>query len=233
MNILKIILCLLLFATSGVSQTRRPRPTPAPEKPPISIQTATTKDGRTVLLKSDGTWEYTNDPIVTAPPAAQTEPVSVPSASTALGSLSLESALVFRSGDVKPMARVAFYLMDENLATVLRKAGLKVSSRYGNRADTDQNLLFEFGSAEKFPSLPDMASFRNSALEAMKPHIKANITTDFSGKATFTDIPPGDYYLVAVGITPRGFVVWNVPVSIKAGVASSITLDQNNAAFAS
>jgi hypothetical protein len=219
-----IVLLILLLVSTTLPQTRRassPKATPK-----VSVQTATTKDGRTVLLKSDGTWEYTDDPV--APSAAVVSPASD---AAQWGALSLEAALVFRSGDVKPMARTVFYLLDDDLAKILRAAGLKTSQRYGTMQDTDQNLLFTFGSASKYPSLEDHAQFYATATEALKPHIKQSITTDFSGKANFQNVPVGNYFLMGFGLTPRGFVLWNVAVEIKPG-SSSITLDQNNAAFA-
>lgn len=224
-----IVILILLFVSTAAPQTRRPSSPKATAK--VSVQTATTKDGRTVLLKSDGTWEYTDDPVT--PPAAPSSAAGITSANVASqsGELSLEAALVFRSGDVKPMARTVFYLLDDDLAKILRSAGLKTSQRYSTMQDTDQNLLFTFGSASKYPSLEGHAQFYSTATEALKPHIKQSITTDFSGKASFQNVPVGNYFLMGFGLTPRGFVLWNVAVEIKLG-SSSITLDQNNAAFA-
>jgi hypothetical protein len=78
------LLTLALLLSTATGQTKRPARSATPKKAPITIQTATTKDGRTVLLKSDGTWEFTNDPVV--PPAAaeipkqnESEPVETPS----------------------------------------------------------------------------------------------------------------------------------------------------------
>ena len=224
-----ITLLTLLLISTTLSQTRRT----ASQKPPtkVSVQTATTKDGRTVLLRSDGTWEYTDDPVAPTSSSKSPAPVSSVSVAPQSGALSLEAALVFRSGDVKPVARTVFYLLDDDLAKILRSAGLKTSQRYGTMEDTDQNLLFSFGSASKYPSLEGQAQFYATATEALKPHIKQSITTDFSGKATFQNVPIGNYFLMGFGVTPRGFVLWNLAVEIKPGNAS-ITLDQNNAAFA-
>jgi hypothetical protein len=69
MRITVSIFCVLLFTFSGLGQVRqKPKSTSSPN-PQVSIQTATTREGRTVLLKSDGTWEYTNDPVVTPTPS--------------------------------------------------------------------------------------------------------------------------------------------------------------------
>lgn len=48
---------MLLFAATPVEGQRRSAK-PLPSKTTLKTQTAVTSDGRTVLLKSDGTWEY-------------------------------------------------------------------------------------------------------------------------------------------------------------------------------
>lgn len=66
------LLAIALLLSTATGQTKRPTRSATLKKAPITIQTATTKDGRTVLLKSDGTWEFTNDPVV--PPAVREIP---------------------------------------------------------------------------------------------------------------------------------------------------------------
>jgi hypothetical protein len=78
MRPLIIIFCFILLTplSPGLSQNKRPKWSPA-KPPPVSTQTATTKDGRTVLLRSDGTWEYSADPVASPTPIASPEsPVS-------------------------------------------------------------------------------------------------------------------------------------------------------------
>lgn len=81
----KIIIFILslstLLLTSVPGQRRPTRTQPVQKTPvekssqPVSIQTATTKEGRTVLLKSDGTWEYSADP-TPQPTPTPSSPVS-------------------------------------------------------------------------------------------------------------------------------------------------------------
>jgi len=145
--------------------------------------------------------------------------------------LSLEAGLVFRSGDIKPVARTTFYLLDDNLAKILREAGLQPPGRIGSSSgDPDTNMVFGFASATKYSSLPDYQAFLPAAMAALKPHILQSVTTDFSGKASFAPIASGTYYLMGVSQTPRGFAVWNLKVDINS--SQSVTLDQNNAVYA-
>lgn len=83
MRPLIIICCLFLLAppSSSLSQTKRRKLSPS--KPPqVSTQTATTKDGRTVLLRSDGTWEYSADPVLSPTASASPEPLASPTPSS-------------------------------------------------------------------------------------------------------------------------------------------------------
>lgn len=54
MKIFTHVLAIALFLSPATGQTKRPSKSVSLKKAPVTIQTATTKDGRTVLLKSDG-----------------------------------------------------------------------------------------------------------------------------------------------------------------------------------
>jgi hypothetical protein len=77
----------------------------------------------------------------------------------------------------------------------------------------------------QFPGVAERAQ------AAIKQHAVQTVSTDFSGKAQFTDIKPGNYYITGLSGTRGGFAVWNLPVEVKAG-QNSVLLDQNNAATA-
>src|SRR5437764_14620029 len=93
----------IAFGQQGQSrprtQSRQQPPAPNTAAADASTQTAVTRDGRTVILKNDGTWEYQQK----VPNAI------VPTVSKQKGTLSIEAGLVFQSGDVKPVARTTFY----------------------------------------------------------------------------------------------------------------------------
>jgi hypothetical protein len=73
--------------------------------------------------------------------------------------------------------------------------------------------------------------FGPAAETALKPHIVQTVTTGFDGKATFEAVAAGTYYLMGMSSTPKGYVIWNLKVELKAG-KNSVTLDQNNAVTA-
>lgn len=218
---------LITFGINGQSQTRSRNRTPTVRSPqPITTQTAVTKDGRTVILKSDGTWEYTNDP---APPEeSKPQPQSIVPQSS---NLSMEAGLVFRSGDIKPVARTTFYLLDKHPGTILKEAGVKPADKGQMDLEDPEKLMFSLGLAIRYAELPSEQPFLATAMEALKPHIIQTVTTDFGGKAQFSSLAAGNYYLMGVAHTPKGMAVWNLKVQLNPG-QNSVTLDQNNAAYA-
>jgi hypothetical protein len=58
---MRIFLCIIIFfiVSTGFSQTKKPKTKPT-QKTVNNPQEATTKDGKLVLLKDDGTWIYAN-----------------------------------------------------------------------------------------------------------------------------------------------------------------------------
>ena len=58
-----LALAVFLTASASFAQPRKQPRSVTKAKEPITVQIATTKDGRLVILKSDGTWEYTNDEV--------------------------------------------------------------------------------------------------------------------------------------------------------------------------
>lgn len=224
MRITPVCLLLVLLVGNTYAQ-KRTRAQQKPSAGTVTTQTARTTDGRTVLLKSDGTWEFATD-------SAVTQSIAAPVPESRTTSIEVEAALVYRSGDVRPVARTQLFLLDENLVTILRAAGLKTVGIVASRGDTDDNLLFTFGLAMKYPSNNDYLAFYPAAAEALKKHVKHQATTDFTGRVTFENVKAGSYFIYGMSETPRGFVLWNLPVEVKSEKVKLI-LDQNNAAHAS
>jgi hypothetical protein len=158
---------------------------------------------------------------------AQKRPVTRAKPSQQTSTLSFETGLVLRSGDVKPVARATFYLLDKDLETILRDSGF--------RGDEGFPILDTF--ALKYVSRQletlrgaSVTTF-DSAMLAVKPHIVTSTTSDFGGKGQFTSVKPGTYWLFHVSEVGRNTVLWNLKIDLKPG-QNSVTLDQNNAAVA-
>ena len=150
--------------------------------------------------------------------------------------LSIEAAIVFKSGDVKPVARVKFYFLDKDLGAILLDAGLKATTGSSDSTEptTRESLVQCYGFAliyNKSSAFPEYSTFYNAAEKVIAPHIVKETTTDFTGKASFANVAIKNYFLFGVHKTPKGVVIWNLKTELKPG-ANTITLDQNNADFA-
>jgi hypothetical protein len=124
-----------------VPAQRRPSPKPTPKKevPLVEIE-ATTKDGRKVILMSDGTWKYGNSP---ANEGVDNSP------NKADATLSLETGIIYQSGEVIPVARTTFYLLDDDVLRIAKNAGIQpseISSRV-YKDKLDEALISDIGGA--------------------------------------------------------------------------------------
>lgn len=221
MKILTIIFVLISSLSAfGQAKKTTPKPTakaiPSPtatptQKIPIIEIGAITNDGKAVILRSDGTWQFNENA-----PAAISAPAKT--------SLSIEAAVIYSVGGAQPVARTDFALLDKSLDDILTDAGLTPMQGV--------TLADSFGFALKGSGLTTAyTSFANRAVEAIKPHIKYQTVTDFTGKGKFDDIAPGNYWIFGATQTRKGFAIWSLPVVVKNG-ESQAALDQNNAAGA-
>ena len=217
-----IIVTTLILNVSLVAniqaQTKRPRATT-----PVTTQTATTEDGRKVILKSNGTWQYDAQDSSVADTTGTTSRPKGKANST----LSFDTGLVFKSGDVKPMARTTFYLLDDSVENIMKAAdvtnGADMSLFSGSSLHQTLSLSYYGKNLEKYSVV------YAKTMEAIKPHIIATVTTDFSGKGQFEAVPAGTYYLFGIGQIFKEVAVWDLKADLKSG-QNSLTLDQNNLA---
>lgn len=155
--------------------------------------------------------------------------------------LIIDAGVVYASGDVKPVARTSFYILNESLGDILKSANLNVTANtVSQEHDTLVNIGF-FGTVhvmiDKLTSINDTSSpaiqkaksFYSQAITAIEPHIVQRGITDFSGKLRFDSLPSGVYYVMGVYKTPKGSAIWNLRVVLN-DQETKIILDQNNAA---
>jgi hypothetical protein len=160
------------------------------------------------------------------------------------GSLSIEAALVFKSGDVKPVARTEFFLLNKDFDAILQESNfaselppnLKEPTSKISRIQafsmfvrtTKEAERTQDDSAERTKGLDAVELAVAKALTATRPHIVYTTTTDFQGKAQFTEVKAGEYYLFGYTKVGKTVVVWNLKTVVKSS-QNSVTLDQNNA----
>lgn len=135
----------------------------------------------------------------------------------ALATLSIEAGLVFDNGDVKPVARTKFYLLDEDLALILSSIGVTLGG--GTPITRGSHIQFERAFNE---------GINQKMVAAIAPHILSEVTTDFSGKAKFESVPPGVRFVYGEYSVERSLVLWNTRVELKPGTKVTLTLDNSN-----
>ena len=147
---------------------------------------------------------------VSAPPVSQT---SVPGSQTTVaqsptkGKVNIVAKLATRNGSTQVVRNEKFYLLDQDVETILSSAG--VSPIEG------QSLTSSLGLSLVFPDR--YGDFNRNAFNAIRKHIKYSGQTDSSGKAQLGGVDPNNYYLFGMTKAGRGFTIWNSPVSVQVG----------------
>lgn len=152
-----LVLLLLGAASLDAQGTRRRTPATKPSEP-VSTQTATTKDGRTVILKSDGTWQF--EP--TTPPPSLTPTNNLVKQSVEANSLPPN----FTGHDTKVLFEK---LVD--LKKRLKKSEFETTVEYAERVgeEKQKSILDGLRIYDKFfLVVPDLQADFNADLQKMK-----------------------------------------------------------------
>src|SRR5439155_9310670 len=129
--------------------------------------------------------------------------------STQTHTLSFETGVVLKSGDVKPIARADFQLLDRDLTDILDAAG------YPRTLIPSAVFVFwrdQISRDLKFERPQHIALFQ-AAIEAIHAHSLASTVTDFSGKGQFK-MTAGTYYVYGSAEIVRNVIVWSVKVDL-------------------
>lgn len=170
-----------------------------------------------------------------APQGSATGNAGAPAPSKVQSTLSIEAGLVYKSGDVKPVARSEFHLLDEDAEKILRDAKVEKKGRLRNWKEV--SFLDSYAAAKlcvhrltRCPALEDSWEFVRDAESTLKPHIVKSATTGFDGKVSFEPVPAGTYYVTGVYLRDDSFVSWSVKAELKSG-SEQLILDQNNSSM--
>jgi hypothetical protein len=132
--------------------------------------------------------------------------------------LSFDTGVVLKSGDVKFVAREDFYLLKRDLTDILRDA------------NWDKGGVDEFGINYKLEKTSPSRCKTDPparAVQSISKSAVASTTTDFNGKGRLT-APAGTYYLFGVGMVGDNIVTWNAKINLSGD--QSIVLDNRNSA---
>jgi hypothetical protein len=159
-------------------------------------------------------------PIATAA-GASVVPVSSASTDTtggpATGGMTLAISSSFPTA-ANPLAGRVVQLMSERYDIALRKVGAPISADI----TPGKALVAYMANCGPPKSCPAYAT-------AMHPYFVGKATFDSSGKATVTaNVPPGSYYVFSAASGTSGALIWDLPITLKAG-DNTITLTATNA----
>jgi hypothetical protein len=156
-------------------------------------------------------------PAATSAPATTTAaPLSATTASTGGMTLAITSSFPIAQN---PLAGRVVKLMTDRFDNALRKAGAPVP------AGTTPGQALQAYVSECPPPTGCPA-----AAQLMKPYYIGTATFDNNGSATLSaPVPPGSYYIFCAAPGTKGGLVWDMPVTLKAGQNNTITLTATNA----
>lgn len=144
-----------------------------------------------------------------APPSSDTTITSVPPETIApdKGTVNIEAKIATKSGDIQPVQKEKFYLLDKDLQSILSEANIN--------DETGQGLNTAFGLSVVYPD--KYRETNKKALDAINKHVKYDVLTDATGKAQMKGVKPDAYYLFGITKTRNGYAIWSSPVSIQPG----------------
>lgn len=251
-----IFIVVLSFTVFGQTKTTKPKTTTPKEAATLSTETKEVKATQKVIVertngdKITGLFVSGDSESVTIEVSGTKIPMKlaeinnlrfgdetmvvnqpIPTAQTPNNSLSIEAAIIYQSGQVMPVARTTFLLLDDDFISILKNAAVQPTQMTSKTySDYSKAIFTDMGFAERYGSLPEYQRFISSVAAALKPHIKYTFDTDFNGKAIITGIAPGIYYLFGSANTRQAGIVWHLP--IDTATTNSVVLDNKNAAFA-
>lgn len=210
-TLLKTVLLILLLAMPFYGQEKEQTSTKKP-KPRATTIEATTKDGRAVILMSDGTWKFVNG--------------SSTSTTSTKNTINIEAAIVYKNGDVVPVARTEIYLLKQSLKDILGTPELKKLYQECWPDQTEEISLASLVAG--FTLLADKCTnYAPAAQAALMNAVDFKTTTDFAGKASLINIPKGSYFLYTYYQTRKNPIIWYIPVTVENG-ENKLVLDNNN-----
>lgn len=176
--------------------------------------TADTPDTRTATTTTvpptDSTSVTVPGQTTTVPGQTTTVPgtsTSVPAPPPSKGTVVIKARIVPSRGSVQAARGTKFYLLDEDLESILSDA--RVEPIEGN------TLMASIGLAAVYPDR--YGDFQRAAQRAIAAHVKYSGTTSSDGTASLSGVEPREYYLFGIARVGRGFALWSSPVSVVPG----------------
>jgi hypothetical protein len=142
--------------------------------------------------------------------------LSTPAAPLGNAILSIVSGLPAQPGAPNALAGRPYVILRDSYAAALAKGGVAVPAGMSP---------YKYVGGICVSRTPDCQKI----LDAININAASAVRADVNGSGTLPGVPPGTYYLMISTRYNNQPVMWNMPVTLKAG-ANSLTLDLHNAA---
>lgn len=151
----------------------------------------------------------------------------------ARATLSVDARVYYSNGEVQPTPSATIYLLDSDVIglALVKEGGPDPLQEKVFRDNPKLRNLAGLMNARRhaaYPLSPDVVPFVEQSRPLWQPHVVQTALTDAAGRARFSNLAPGDYWLMCLTETRTGGVVfWNLFVRIHGG-QNSIGLDPTN-----
>lgn len=153
---------------------------------------------------------------------------------TTRASLLVEARVRYYKADEQPVASATLYLLDQDIIRLaLVKEGEPASPLQEKLFRENPKLrnlagIMNARRREAYPLSPDVAPFVEQSRPLWQPHVIRTALTDGAGRARFSNLAPGDYWLMClVEMRGGGVAFWNLFVTVHSG-DNSVKLEPLN-----
>jgi hypothetical protein len=174
------------------------------DEPSSTVDIPSSTVGSTSVPSTSSGTTYPSDSSVTTVPGA---PVAAAPAIPDKGTVKISASISTRDGKKQAVRGTKFYLLDEDVESVLSEADLEPI------AGQSMSVSLAMAMADQSTH----GDFYRKAMAALRDHIKYAGTTDAEGKAQLGSVKPDSYYLFGFTKSGNSFAMWNSTVSVIGG----------------
>lgn len=150
----------------------------------------------------------------------------------ARGKLLVTARTTKSRGEPQAVKSTTLYLLDEDMMKLsLAKEGemSPLQEKVYRENPKLRNLagVMSARRREAYSLGPEVAAFMEQSKPLWQPHVIQRRETDADGSASFTELKPGDYWLMSLAETDGGVAFWNLSIRVE-GAETSITLEPRN-----
>jgi len=148
--------------------------------------------------------------------------------------LQFDAVVTALNGKNKEAFYTEFFIIDEDIETVLRVGGIKLEEYSGTVSSTEKIDSYAelWAKARKnsflYPNV--QKKIRALLLKIVEAGQGYRVRTDINGAAALENLPPGKFFVVGTASLGTVGVTWSVPIQLKSGT-NKLSLTLANAAW--